>query len=51
MGFHKFIKVNMIGQLCISINDTGKTMRKYQKKFLPTLLLIFENISTIQLSH
>ena len=29
MGFHNFIKVNMINPLCILINDTGKTMRKY----------------------
>ena len=32
MGFHNFIKVNMICQLFNSINDTGKTIRKYKKE-------------------
>ena len=34
MGFHNFIKVNMIGQLCISINDTDKTMKNNKRIFL-----------------
>ena len=29
LGFHNFIEINMICQLSKSINDTGKTKRKY----------------------
>ena len=32
MGFHNLIKFNMICQLCISINDTGKNYEKIQKE-------------------
>ena len=37
MGFHNFIKVSIICQLYISINDTGKTMRKQYTKLMPNV--------------
>ena len=41
MGFHNFTKVDMICQLCVSINDIGKTIKKILKEIFAAFLYVW----------
>ena len=47
MGFHNFIKVNIIYKLCISINDTGN----YKKILEEIFAKIWTNVQPFQPLH